>query len=380
MKLIEVYSTHSGLKIDKPILVDEFYPLAEDNYITFHGGGGNGNFTSKIYDFWEYVIYLLKQNGLKEKIVQLGVQSEPLVAGVDIDLRGQKIRQSFYTQKNAKLHFGNDSFPVHVAGAYNVPVVCPYGPTTPTNHGPYWKNDKSILIESDRKGKKCSYSSHEYDKVINYIKPETIANAILQILGYPEIKTETVFLGKLANQVVIEYIPDFVLHPDPFKDILLTARLDYVFNQENLFNTMMHRKMNIVCKDELNLDYVKKFRPHIAMLNFEVQENISEEFLQNLKRTGVPLKFFSRLQGAELEKLRFKFFEIGNIDQINDNTVKMESGTTFKTNKILLSEGKFYNSYAHYLAKKSSEQPGMPAEVIDDQNFWKDLEFFWIYK
>lgn len=380
MKLIEAYSTHSCLNIDKPILKDEFYPLVEKDYITFHCGAGEGKFTSKVYDYWQHVIYLIKPL-ITQKIVQIGGDKEPLIDGVDIDLRGRtKIRQTFYILKHARLHFGNDSFPCHAAGSYNVPIVAVYGSTTINNHGPYWKNNESILIEADRKGNKPSYSLQEPNKFVNTILPETIANAILKVLGKEKTSIETLYMGRAACEAAIEYIPNFPFNPQLFQNIVITARADYHLDENHLFNLVSQRPVNIITDKQLNLGALKSLKRRITMVNYEVKNDSDPVYLEELKRTGVHFKLFTQAPAEEIPALRFKFFDVGNLEEIRYEGEKVEGATHFRTNKILLADGKLFSSYAHFLEKKSLDSIGKPDTVIDRPEFWRDRQFFWLFK
>lgn len=334
-----------------------------------------------MYDFWPLVIGILKDAGLKEKIIQIGGKDDPAIPGVDQDLRGQtKIRQTFYVLKNAKLHFGNCSFPGHVAGAYNTPEVILYGPTTPSNHGPYWKHPKTALIESDRGGKKPSFSSFEPEKTIDLIKPETVANSILSILGYAPSPLKTVHLGKLAFNTIIEYIPDFVLDPNAFGGSLITARCDYHLDENILFSTISQRKVSIITDKELNLPALHQFKQNIANINYEVKDDARIEYLSMLKRTGVKLNFFSRAKDEELSALRFKFFDIGSIAQITEYETKIEGGEFVRSSKVILAGGKLYSSRAHQLANKPLDQNAKGDILLDDEMFWRDQDFQWVFK
>ena len=69
--LVETYALNCGLKIDKPFLLEKYFPLEFDNYITFHPFS---KYESKSYDYWQDVIDFihpeLEKAGIR--ILQIG--------------------------------------------------------------------------------------------------------------------------------------------------------------------------------------------------------------------------------------------------------------------------------------------------------------------
>lgn len=386
MKLIEAYATHAGLKIDKPIIVDEFVPLPVDDYITLHVGGGqrlpNGqtNFPAKCYSFWQFVVQLLKEAGIKEEVVQIGVVSEPLIPGTrDMREQTKDFRKVNYVIKRAKLHMGNCSFPNHVAGALNIPVVSLYGPTTVANHAPYWHHPKSIFIESNRNGNRPSYASTEEPRTIDLIYPEEVANAVLSVLGYPPISIKTVKMGQFAHHSIVEYIPNFVLGPQNIPGSVPRIRMDYHFNEQNAFNFISQGKGILITDKELNLGALKQLKPNIDVLQYEVTNNSSLKYLIELKKIGLPVRFFSRAKDQELARLRLDFFDLGSIYEERENESPPPKATKFRTNKVILSEGKPYASLAHVKQKIELDLKSNSSIIIDDPETYREEPFYWFY-
>ena len=56
MHIIEQYALSCGVKIDKPQITDNFFPLKEKKYITFHS---HAKFDSRNYDFLAEVIKMI---------------------------------------------------------------------------------------------------------------------------------------------------------------------------------------------------------------------------------------------------------------------------------------------------------------------------------
>jgi hypothetical protein len=181
------------------------------NYITFHN---SEKVQSKSYSYWTEVLEIIKPylNNLNIKVVQIGEQKDKKVDGVDYYITNTSFKQSFFLIKNAMLHLGIDSSPVHIASAFNKPTVSIYSHTYSNTCYPLWNENKRV-IESDRAGKKPSFSLFEDPKTINLIKPEEIAQAVLdlletnQTLTYKTINIGSKFLNKEINLIPSDFIP-----------------------------------------------------------------------------------------------------------------------------------------------------------------------------
>lgn len=324
---------------------------------------------------------LIKPHIGEYKILQIGDKEDKVVNGIDYNLLGQtNVKQCAYVVKRSALHVGNDSFPVHVAGILNIPVVALYGPTTIANHGPYWYNPSSVLLESSRNGSKANFSRQESPKTVNMIRPEEVANAVLKILGKEVIKIETLKMGERYGGYAFELIPDVLIHPNNLQNKNPTIRLDYHFNEENAFKTLTHTSASLITNKPINLEALKHLKKNLSVLAFEVNENTDIDYLLALKHASLPIHLFSKeTDNKKLSKLRAKFFNIGFIDFLDQRGEKPDDfkeleNLKFKSSKIIIGKGKTFASYAHYLADIQNDN------VIDSEDFWKDLNFFWIFK
>ena len=83
--------------------------------------------------------------------------------------------------KSAAVLISGDTFALQAAGAFSIPVVGLFGPTTPSRNGPFRDHDRIVFHELE-----CS---HCYKRVcapllcIDKITPEEVASACLEILG-----------------------------------------------------------------------------------------------------------------------------------------------------------------------------------------------------
>ena len=102
MHLLDRYALSCGVKIDKPFILEQYYPMVLDKYVVFQTSG-KGN--SRQYDYWDKVFSFIREYCSDYKIVHVGLPSDQTVEGVDEDLRGKtSIRQLAYVIKNSSLY------------------------------------------------------------------------------------------------------------------------------------------------------------------------------------------------------------------------------------------------------------------------------------
>lgn len=398
-KLIEAYSRNTGLEIKKPFLLEKFYPVECDKYITIQTGSGMG---AKNYDYWqEVVIQLNKVFGPnKINIVLLGGQEDQLLNGV-IDLRGKTdLHQSNYLIKRALLHIGNDSCLAHIAGINNTPLVCLYGSTSVDNHSPYWFNkDKTILLESHRFGRNPSFAAQEQFKTINLIRPEQVINAVFELLEIKEkSEKDTLYIGNNFQQVIIEYIPNCNFNINGAENTPIILRLDYHYEIKGVLQLIQRGlKFNLVTNKPVDIELLKHGKNNINNLTIEITDDITIDYIKLLKNSGIKFAVFTTEKDPEkLSEIRFKFFGITKIEQLQKtnlddfkNRVKMYrnekdlevdiSDMSFNTNKVLYGNGKLYPSKIHF-KNDVSFNLGDSAQAIDHELFWEDLEYNYFFK
>ena len=145
--LIEYYADILDIPVDwnyslKPIVSPK---LVTGRYLTLHIKTGWSIYKEWPVQQWNKLIQELKIY-TPMKIVQIGSATDPLVEGVDIDLRGKTtLAQSCALIRDAKLHLGGDSFSNHIAGAYHTKAVILFGSTSPTGSG--YPTAKNIYLD-----------------------------------------------------------------------------------------------------------------------------------------------------------------------------------------------------------------------------------------
>ncbi len=167
------------------------FGLKEKDYILIAPGSKWETKRWTVEGFSEVINELSK----KENIVLFGGKEdidyvkeiEKRIKGDVLNIVGKtRLRESFSIVKHAKALISNDSAPVHMAVAFNVPVVSIFGPTV-KDFGFYpYRNGVVVEVEGLlcrpcglHGHKKCPTGSFECMKKI---KPETVLNSLKQLL------------------------------------------------------------------------------------------------------------------------------------------------------------------------------------------------------
>jgi hypothetical protein len=378
--LIEEYAKSLGVKIGRPHLCEHFYPVLNDKYITIHT---DKKIDSKNYEYFPQVLNLigpvLRENGYK--IYQVGGPEDPKLDNVDAWFLNLNFKQSAYLIKNSKLHLGIDSLPVHIASVYDIPIVSLYSHTYASNAYPYWSSkEKIILIESDKNGNKPSFSYQENPKTIRTIKPETIAQSVLDLLKIDQkINFQTLRIGSHYHTQFIEIVPNFRANLEDQKNKTLYIRADLHNDDQIIAFWCANYKTKIITSSELPVPLIKQFASNIEHIYFKIKgTSISNDYFDSIKKCKVNFTICieDEKKLSEIRNFYFDFrVEFDNVSERIEKITKQKG--KFLTNKILISESVLYPSEAHLNANKKLDTVN---EVMhDDDAFWKDAEHFYIY-
>jgi len=341
--LVEVYAKDLGVKIGNPIFNPHFFPILDENYITIHN---DGKVPAKEYDYWEEVIIIVKSKYPEAKFIQIGSGKEPKIKNADKFLSTNSIKQSAYIIKNGIMHVGIDSLPVHIASSFDKPIVSIYGHTYASTCGPVWgSKENHIMIESDRDGKKPSFSLKESPKTINFIDPEEIANAILEKLGKELSNRQTLFIGNKYKDQFIHVIPD---KKYSLKNKNIVLRFDINHNEENCLALFAENKVSIVTDKPIGEEILNQ--SNIVSISY-LSKRFDESFVNKVKKKGVSLNLVCTSKNTLAEE-RFKFFDdsitlVDKKEKIKNNKkmVKLpKEDFKVKSYSIYLKDSKFYPS------------------------------------
>lgn len=393
MRLLDVYALSCGAKIDKPFIYETYFPLPVIRYITFQAQSQK-DIDAKNYGYWQDVIDMLNPTLSKNniKILQVGQPHETPLQNI-FDVRGQtNVHQLAYIIKNAMLHLGPDSFGVHLAASYDIPLVGLYSSTMPEIAGPHFGDPKKqVLFKAYERvnNKKPAYSLQEDPKSINTIKPEEIANAVFKLLDIDfRIPLETVFTGKrYSSNIIRELIPNAGgIMGNPEAPIEIRADL---FSDDNILGHHLTylKQAVLVTNKPINMKLLKHFKPHIPIMVYRITENDNPEFVKEAVHAGFNTLLLSELSGEELAKKKINYYEFGQINEVGAiDSVTVEKlrpdldKLYFRSCKFIASQGKMFPSYASEKLGKDIQNQADYHKVIDTSEFWKDLDFYTIVK
>ena len=381
MRLLDTYATNTGSKIDKPFIYTKYFPLPLQPYITIQN---QTPYDSRNYSYWQEVINLIQPFLSKANIciIQVGTKDEKPLGGV-INLLGQtNINQLAYIIEKSKLHFGADSLCVHLASIFDLPIVSLYSISNPNVAGPHFGNkDKHILLKGyERIGnKKPSYSKVESPRSIDTIKPEEIAEGILKLLNIKFTKMpETVFIGQDFNLKSFEIIPDqdINLSGIPVENPII--RLDYSFNEQALESILLQRKSIVFTNKPIKKDIIEKYKQNIIQLIYIIEEDNSLNFVKLLKNNSINYVLLSFLPEDILNKFK--------IDYMDYNLIVSRKHKTKEDVKISNVDNLYYNSSRTLYSSKGKSISkydwlnGSGNKGVDDVEFWKEADNFYIFK
>lgn len=328
--LAEEYAKSCGVRIGKPVIKPHFFPVPFDKYITIHN---DKKVQAKEYNFWPEVIGLLKPHLGDIKIIQIGAFGEETIEGVDKHIPTFSLKQSSYIIQKSLGHVGIDSVPVHLASAFDKPVVGIYSHTYANTCDPLWnKKSKAITIESDRDGRRPSFALEENPKTINLIKPEKIAQAVLDVLEIDKtIKQKTIYMGPRFIFNCIEVIPKELCN---FQGGPVSVRMDIHHDQNVLKHILNFTNAEVTTKKPIDNELL--FCKRIQRLTYEA-DSFDEKFVDALKKSGTNTTLVCT-DKKNIDKERVRFFDYmihqDKKPQIIKDNKKLLKGVDLKSLKI----------------------------------------------
>ena len=383
--LAEEYAKSLGCRIGVPHLSDHFYPVVHEKYITFHTN--SKKVPCKHYDHWDVVFILIKDTLSTKgiKIIQVGGSDDPAYPQCDMHTLGSSFRQSFYIFRDALLHLGIDSVPMHIASAYGKKIVALFSNSYPSNASPLWsKSDDIRILSPDFSKTKPSFALTESPKRVNEIKPELIASATLDLLNISHDlgNYETLHMGQYHPNAILEVVPNF--HPSQAWNpgMVINLRCDYGLLEESIHEWLAH-KVNLMISKKINPSLLGSFRKNIAGVTLFLDDgNFDAEYIKILNKLNLKIVLVCKNK-ENLSRSRLDFFDwsveegkkktkkdIDFQDKICDNTF-------YHSNKVLISDGKEYSSKSAW--KAGVERTGNDEKIIDSPQFWEEIDHLHIY-
>ena len=391
MHLLETYALASGSKINKPFVYTKYTPLPFEKYISVQA---SGKAQPRDYDYWQEVIDFIKPALDKAgiNIVQVGSKDDKPLVGT-LPLNGQTdLGQLSYVISRAQLHLGVDSCGVHIASAFDVPIVAIYGPSHPQNAGPFFgTKEKQSCLTPFTKELLPSYAAYEEDKSINKIKPEKIAREVLELMSLkPESENyETLTRGPDYTHSNIQCIPNSVSGFQDAEVNNVIMRMDLFFDQDILANQLSKGPCSVVTKKPIIPDILSQFRENITQIVYYLGEDHDPSFVEKLKFNGINFALLSEMSEEQIQAIKMYYMEYGLIQKKKTPDPKdIESirkhgceNLFYRSKKFFISQGEIFPSIAAWEENKPvSSARVLTLPVIDKDSFWSQLEDYYLLK
>ena len=374
--LIEEYAKSLGVKISKPVVKDHYFPICFDKYITIH----QASVPSKTYGHYDIVVSLLKPflERAKIKVIQLGGIKK--IDGVDAALNVSFKQQSFILSKSLA-HLGCDSALAHLASCKKLPTVTLCGNAFAANVKPAFSSGSiNVTLEPEWDKKPC-FNVEDPKKQINNIKPEIVAQSVLDFLKIEkeDIRFTTKYIGEAFQNPVVEVVPTSFspLRLQPNQHLMVRA--DYGCDEDSFLKYCSQYPVNIFADNLIQPHGLQKISKNVNKFYLFVDKNwdsIPENYFDILKNMDIELSMVVKKED-DLNEIRNKYFDIPVIPYYSKKEApcKISEDSRFMSSLRLIEGGKEYLSYAHW--KKSLDRDN---KVIDTPEYWRESDHFYIYE
>lgn len=367
--IAEVYAKDLGVKIGEPKISDHFYPGLPEKYITFQA---SNKMPAANYLHWDLVIGLIKPHLGDIKIIQVGGPKDPKIKGVDCFTLGSSYKQMNYIIKKSKTHAGCDSLPGHIASVYDIPSVILHFNLYPENSKPIWhKNNSCISLSPDFSKNKPSFGPN--CNRINEIKPEKIAQAILDQLGIQQkIKFKTIKVGSNFHNETVEIIPNFPQLSPELKGKPINIRGDLYWDLENVARWCQYSLVNLYIDTQFNPELLPHM-PNLKQVIYKYDEDENTDltsFFKTLKNRKINL-IIQPKDVSKISDIRLKYFDYNVIEEPEPH--KEISAAKYISKKRFISQAQVFNSESSYNRLDRSNN------FVYDEASSKELESLYLY-
>ena len=373
MKLSTLYSSTTGLKINKPSLWELYYPIVEDKFITIDTKGS-------FYFQWQLVLDmilpLLQEKGIS--VFQLGQVDDPTLQGVNRTNGSVNPNQMPHVLNKSLLHLSSNNFSAHVAASLDTKLICLL-----------FKEKEKFTF--DWGNSKNQHFVHPV-KNDNFIKPENVAKKICDVLKIKfSFDYETIFCGERFRDGV-EFVETSPLSSVSLQEINVPhviVRMDFDFDEQGLINQLNRGDVVIVTDKPINNEIISGFKNRIKEVIYVVKEdNDNPDFCLNIVNSGITIILISYLPQEDINAKKIHYMEMGNITQQPIHSIKSLpdweklnlDDLYYKSKKYFLKDGKVHQSDAACREGISCPQKNQLQKVIDSPLFWKNLDLITIFK
>lgn len=374
MTLTQTYALQTGVVApEEPAdFPENFFPFPS-KYITISPKSGN---SGKDYAHFPLVIQMLSDILHAEgiNVIQLGLANEPPLSK-DIARFCGPVRQTAFAIKNSLCHISVDSMAAHLAGNYKTPLVELFGMTSPDSARPHYLG-KHIFLS----GGAPSYGIND-NGCVNNIKPEDVANAVLEILGIPhKILIETQRIGRDLYRFGQELIPNFRPDYNRLKTGELFVRMDIVHDENILEELLRYRQEPVVVKSKKPLKISLDKVIHVIYL---IEENYNKEEVLEMGKTATNKEFFYCGPKEKINEVRRDLrspFDFPYIRLKEDIKEEVNPEFLITSQRPVISANNVFASVGHAMIGAPGIQGIKVGNLNTKQEFLENIESYYIWQ
>ena len=387
MHVLESYALQNDLKIDKATVYEKYFPLAIDKFITIDTS--NLGTSALAYDHWQLVVDLIYQK-LEEqgiKIIHQGNKDCVPLRKCYSTIGQCNFNQKAYILRKSLVHACPNNESSHVASVYNKKSVVLFSNNCyPSQFLPYWTDKDKLETLQPPPSNKPSFNPNENPKSINLIKPEKVAQKILNLVGIytfiPEY--ETVKIGSSLGRPRIESTLTHLLNAENLGISSLIMRMDLNFNEEVLEKQLESCECSIITNRPLSDNILNKHHKRIVELVYYIEDDNSPAFIRKVKEKSIQYLLRSRKEEKQTNDFKLDYLDYGLVHQIplrsrvDFEELKKHKKLYYKSSHFIIHNNKFYPNTAAFLRLEQGS-PSMdhkPRPIIDDPLFWEEEEHF----
>lgn len=348
--IAEVYAKDLGVKIGKPKITEHFYPNIKDNYICFDFEGKN---PSEQYKYWDVVVSIISPILDSHGISLMGIPNA---------LNKQK---NFFIKKSL-LYLGISNQNVNIADSYGIPSVSVLSTVYENNFNLF---DKAVVLTPDFGEIKPSFNPN--CRRVNEIKPEQIAQAILDQLGIQEtIKFKTIKIGSNFSNGVVEIVPNFSALSQELKGKPVNIRGDLHWDLENVVRWCQFSLVNLYLDSPFNTEALQ-YMPNLKQIiyKYKKQEDLTE-FLKALKKRKINI-IIQPSEDFDISDVRFEYFDYNVLSE--PKAQEEVKASKFISKKRFITNAEVFNS------ESSAKRLDKSNNFVYDEASSKELESLYLY-
>jgi len=221
--------------------------------------------------------------------------------------------------------------------------------------------------------------------LINTIKPEKIAQAVLDLLKIKkQINQETLYIGESFNKKTFEWIPNCLVDTNSLKVDALICRYDLHKDIKCVHEQLKISKLCIVTDEPFSLNAKKEqVKEVVFFIDKEKYKTGFHNWCRQIDNLGIKLIVVCKNPENEIQDIKMDFMDVAPIfykKQVHPEELPLGSKVKYKSNRSIISNGKLYPSEQAIKNNTpvDSQKDFVDGEITED--FLKEVEYLYVKK